>query len=147
MYIAYLEGSNSRSITPPGGSTSSISSYYNDTLDYNLCCRGSVTGDSHTRWYGLNPYNADTVSLADTFTFRGVSVSLSAGSGGWSISGGASEKKATWKASLNNNWRIDHYYSGLTFNGFELWASHDATGEFKFGYTWYTINAYDSTWL
>lgn len=146
LYTATLSGYNSKTITPPGGSSSSIDSEFDDNLTYNLCCHGSVDGDSHTHWWGTTPYNADRVKLSDKLTFKGVSVSIGAGSG-WSISGGSTSKTATWTGTVYNNWRIDHYYYGITFDGYDLWASHDATGDYKFGTSFYTINAYDSTWL
>lgn len=147
MYTSTLNGNQRETITPPGGSSGDIVTYFSDTLDYNICCHGTINGNSHTVWLGTSPYNADKVTLQDIFTFVGVNVAVTIGTSGWSISGGLTSTTATWNGSVSNNWRIDHYYTGLAFDGYQVWVSHQATGEFKFGSAFYDIGAYDSTLL
>lgn len=142
---AYLSDTNIKEITPPGGSSDDIASYFSDTLVYGI--GGSLEGDSHTRWWGVDPYDADQLWLKDVWNFQGVSVSVSVSGSGWSISGGSTSKTATHEMDRLDNWRLDFYYDGLTFTGLNLWASHNATGEFAFGTSQYVVNAADSTWL
>lgn len=146
MATAYLEDDNTKTISP-GGESDEINVNFEDTLDYNLCCTGFITGDSWTGWYGGDPWYADTVRLTDKWTFRGVNLSVSASGKSWSVTGNLAQRVATWSEDIDDNWWLGHDYDEVVFDGFDVWVSHTAIGEFKFGSQWYEVQAYDSSWL
>lgn len=146
IYTA-LAGSNSLYITPRG----TPGDYIEVEFGEGVLKSGSRVelhyGSSRTAWLGGNPFNADTVWLTDAITVRGLNITVNIGHGGWSVTGSSLERTITWTGSVNNNWWIRHEYHGITFHGTGVWAGHNSTGRFKFGNSYYTIGASDSTWL
>lgn len=142
-----LAGSNRLYITPRGAPGHYIEVEFGEGV---LSYGGRVeirNGESSTAWLGGNPFNADTVWLTDAITVRGLNLSVSIGGGGWSVTGSSVDKTITWTGSVNNNWRIRHEYHGITFHGTGVWVGHNASGRFKFGSSYYTVGASDSSWL
>lgn len=144
LYTANFQDSETRQVTPPGGSSGTIASFFNDTLNYGITGSGYVDGYSGGRWYGTNPEDADKITLTDTFTWRGVGISVSVSGSGWTVSGSTTQKQAVWTGYIYNDWILNHVYYNLRFNGYNMWFAHDATTELKFGNTYYTISAYKS---
>lgn len=120
-----------------------IKSLFYSTLDYDRVC-GEVDGSSMGAWMGANPYNADKVTLGDSYSFSGLAISVKVPAGaGFSISG----TSASWSDSITNNWLMFHQYSGIGYSGYGLHFRQDTSATFKFGYRFYTVNASDSSLL
>lgn len=119
------------------------------TVDVNNSCCVPVNaifnnGHSWGRWLGSNPFNATSMTLADTYKAEGVSVTVSYPAGaGFSGSGDT----VTWSGSVSNTWTIDHYYNGIHFStgwwfsGFRQSTRTDA----QFGSSFYSTTANGST--
>ncbi|ARU60954.1 hypothetical protein CBW65_07545 [Tumebacillus avium] len=104
----------------------------------------SVSGSSRAAWVGSNPFNADSITLADKITYSGVNVTISVpGSSSWSISAFT----ASWSAKVSNDWDIDHTYSNINSTGYDVYIKQTTTGDFKFGSSFYTTTASDGAWL
>lgn len=118
-------------------------SEFNSAIDWDYIRSSQISGNSRARWYGYNPYNADKITLTDKITFAGIVVSVSASGPNWSTT----TQSASWTASENNNWMIDHIYSRVSCVGYDVYIKQVSTGDFKFGTTYYTTSATDSQWL
>ncbi|NBI27453.1 hypothetical protein [Chengkuizengella marina] len=123
---------------------STMYAQFDSTINYNICCTTEVSGDSRGAWLGSNPFNADKVTLADSISFTGVTVSVSVpASAGFSVSGST----ASWTDSVNNTWQMNHYYNNISATGFDIYVSQSTSATFKFGSSFYTPTASDGTWL
>lgn len=118
-------------------------SKFSSTIEWDLIQSSKVSGSSRASWTGINPFNADKITLTDKITFAGIVVSVSASGPNWSTT----MQSATWTASQDNQWQIDHIYSDITCVGYDIYIKQVTTGDFKFGTTYYTTSAIDSQWL
>lgn len=73
----------------------------------------NIAGSSWAYWLGSTPYNADQVSLSDSWWISGLGVSVSIPGG---VGFSTSNDTATFSNTVLNNWRNDHNFSGIDFS-------------------------------
>jgi hypothetical protein len=118
-------------------------SKFSSTIEWDYIQSSKVSGSSRAAWLGGNPLLADSIKLTDKITFTGLVVSVSASGSNWSTS----IQTATWSATENSAWEIDHVYSNITCVGDDLYIKQITTGDFEFGTTHYTTTAIASKLL
>jgi len=139
---ATLSNSTSSSITPPGGTTDRIKNSFSSSVSYpKYETWARYSGSSSSYWLGINPVNATSVTHRDHWWVSGLSISVTYPPG-VGIEGSGSS--AVWEGKVNGNWRIDHYFSGIQFNGMVIYRAYESiTSTFQFGTTFYTISCQD----
>lgn len=138
----YLSDSGQTSITPPGGSSGTISTGFGS----NMTVRNEVAslfvgyqGTSYARWNGSRPTNANFITLQDKFwtAYVGFPSIGVPGGGSFTISG----SDVLFTNTVNNTRSNNHSYAGITFRGHILSYSQLSTGSFRFGSNTYTVTS------
>lgn len=117
---AYISGKVAPWILPPGGNWGQQYVAFSSNIYYpTLETWASFSGNSNTQWWGCCPWNANSVTLSDSFMVSGIAVSVSLPpSVGFSGSG----SNASYSTTNSNNWINSHQYSGVDFNAFDLYS-------------------------
>lgn len=91
-------------------------------------------------WYGLNPYNANSISPSMKWWLTGINVTLSVPAGAsFSGSGGSAVVWAPGQSS--NRWQVSGSYSqGIDISANYVWSANFQTaGDFDIGGHWYHV--------
>lgn len=121
---------------------------FDSTVTYGVFTDLRVNGSSRIYWGGTNPIRCTKIKMEDSFVISGVTVGFSFSSDGkWSVTPGVVNATATWSDSYNDEYAIDHVYSNLDFNGYEVYLKQSTTGYFTFSTTTYQTTAVDSSLL
>ncbi|MDF2885434.1 MAG: hypothetical protein K0R54_6008 [Clostridiaceae bacterium] len=116
---------------------------FDSTIYWDYIESSEIDGDSYARYSGIYGHYPDSISLTDKFSFVGVVVSVSADGPNWSTSGDT----AIWSRTMTGTNVLNHYYSGVTCVGYDLYIKQQTTAEFEVGSNAYTIIASDSQFL
>lgn len=122
---------------------SSLYSKFASEIDWDYIESSKVSGSSRAAWLGSNPMDADRITLSDKISFGGIVIGVSTSGADWSTT----MTSASWSASLDDEWQIDHTYSDISCTGYDLYVKQVSTGDFKFGTKYYTTSATDSKFL
>jgi hypothetical protein len=102
-----------------------------------------VKGGARATFTGtaMPPY----IKLVDQLIVSGVSInSVTAGSGGWSVTGGSTRKTLSYTRTLRSVRNNAHTYNGLTVSGALRKIEHQTTGTTTLGTLGVSAQAYDS---
>jgi len=87
----------------------------------------------------------DTLTVQDKITFDGAGISVaSAGTGGFTVSGGLTKKTFTWKRSGKKALNFGHAFSGLQVRGTILRVTHQVTTTARTGSSDSDVTATDT---
>ena len=98
------------------------------------------SGTSKAAWYGVNPYNADSITLTDVIWIDGIG-SFSAGYPSGVTATYSSGGRMNYSYTVNNEWQMTVYYDytgeiySATYTGQKVSAS------FKFGKTFVVVDS------
>lgn len=108
------------------------------------------TGNSYSRWQGLNPYNADMVIHYDILEVKGIgSVDFSGGLGAdrsgpsasMGIGGTTSSKTYAYAYEVTDAWRVEVDYSYYAEIYSASWMDLFTAASFRFGTSFKVVNS------
>jgi hypothetical protein len=140
---ALLGNTFSKSITPPGGQSNTITVHFSSSDPYTVPETQVIfNGNSYAKWLGASPFNATAITLSDTFHADGLAFWASFPPGVQNQGG-----DAVFTNSVSNNWAIYHSFSNIKANGL-LWNIREtSTATFQFGSNFFSTIATDDSAL
>jgi hypothetical protein len=146
----------SSTITPPGGSSSTIvSAGYSNAVVTRITypCRIDYRNNSsHATWQGTNPWNATSVTLRDVWDtdyIAATGISVSDKPSG-SVNRGSG--RVEWETTHSNTWQVTHSWNSMRHSidcglGRITGINFQTHGTFQFGTASFRVSGYDGAGL
>ena len=99
---------------------------------------GYWTGIAKAAWDGANPYNAETITLVNTFWLDGIG-SFSIGTSGVDVSTSGNTGSCTY--TIKDDWRIEVHYSYSAEIYSIFYQGQKVSAHFKFGNTFVDVDS------